>query len=242
MNFLLRHITQMHLLTVILLSVGAVCMWIPSFMGEQSMMALASLLLSILNAVLLTWICYRRHVSRMIEPFAGMVYLVSVSALIPWHSCWAGHLVVSLLLITYMILLRVDRHQVNSAAEEAFLSVLVLVVASYWMPVVLVYILVLIGILVSRQAFDGQAFLAILIGLMLGVVYAGILVYWGWIEPVWVYGFSTTYLLRTIPSITLIISMIAIRYFYSGETMIHGITFFIYLALCIAAWITLLCI
>lgn len=91
--------------------------------------------------------------------------------------------------ISYIICLRVDRHKGN-AAEEAFLSAFLIAAGSYTFPAILFFQILLWGILIYRQAFDGRTFIASLLGCLSVLIMICPMVYIGWVNNPWIAIFS----------------------------------------------------
>ena len=241
MKYILKHITQLNLLAVIALLVGALCMWIPSFAMSESMVStLTTLLLSLVNTILWMYVCYHGNLSRMVDIFAGFPFLLSMSALLPWHQDWRTQLLIILLNLVLLVFQNIDRHQFRSAAEHTFLMTLLLGIASYWLPSVLLLILPIVAMLIFRNTFDWQALFAIFIALIVVSIYAGIAYWLGWIEPVWLHGFEIPYLTRWIPIVAVSSSAIITILCYAGEGLWRGCVFLSYVVIMITLWVVML--
>lgn len=131
----------------------------------------------------------------------------------------------------------IDRHQVQSAAEHTFLIAVLVAIASYWLPSVLFLLIGVILLLSLRQSFDGQSFLAILMGLALVSIYAALLSWLGWITPTWIDFFATNTLYYWMPIAALCLGTIINFICYTGEAIWRGITFIVYVVLCLVLWI-----
>ena len=92
--------------------------------------------------------------------------------------------------LSYTICLRVDRHKGN-AAEEAFLAAFLIAIGSYAFPAILFFQVVLWGILIYRQAFDGRTFMASILGYAAVAIIAFALLRLGWIDNPWLTIFSS---------------------------------------------------
>lgn len=215
-------------------------MWIPSFHNQPLGSTLATFLLMLVNTAELIIVCYRRGISRMYDLFSGFIYLLLSSTCLIWHTCWQGQLITATWLSIYLLLMQVDHHTNASAAEETFLASILIGLMSYFLPTLLFSLVLVYIILARRQSFDGKAFLASLIGMLLVALYAGIAIWFGKIDFVWADFFSTATLTRWFPLALMILSILLNSFFYSREHSSRGIGFFIYLALCLAGYIVLL--
>lgn len=239
MKYILKHITQLNLLAVIALLVGALCMWIPSIMQCESLAAvLITLSLAIANTVLWMYVCYHGNLSRMVDIFAAFPFLLSLSAMQQWHEDWAVQVIILLLNMVLLVFQNIDRHQFRSAAEHTFLMTLLLSIASYWLPTVLLLLLPILFILILRNTFDSQALFAILIALVVVLIYAGLAYWLGWIEPVWLHGLEWGYLSRWLPVLAVGSSAIVTILCYAGEGLWRGCVFIAYVVIYLALWIT----
>ena len=84
-----------------------------------------------------------------------------------------GYLVAVLALICIGIIGRIKRH--TNSVEECFLVALLLGIASYWLPTVLVLIIPIWGYLIYQNLFSFRSFLASLIGLAVVAIWIVIL-------------------------------------------------------------------
>lgn len=243
MHYILKHITQLRLPTVMLLSVGALCMWIPSFMQtEKWWLVLVTMLLCVVNTVMMMLLCFNGNITKMFDLFSGFTFLVMQSALKPWHSCWQAQMVVLLLLTCGYVFEHIDRHQIGFYAEYAFLMSILIGLASYWLPSVLLLILPLMVILAMRQTFDGQSFIAILMGLGLVALYAGLMVWLGWLQPSWFDFWNHDVSLRWLTIAAMCASLILNRICYADDGIWRGVTFIVSVLSCVVIWLTFLLI
>lgn len=218
-------------------------MWIPSFLHEsQWWLVLITLLLTLTNTMGMMLLCFHGNITKMIDLFSGFTFLIICSALRPWHSVWQSQAIITLLMLAVYVYQQIDRHQINSAAEHTFLISLLIGLSSYWLPSLLLLIVPVILSLIWRQSFDGQSFLAILLGLALIAIYATIFCWAGWIEPSWIHFFNSESLPLWYIIVAGIVATIINYICYSGEAIWRGLTFIGYVLLCVAAWITTLVI
>ena len=109
--------------TIILIVLGVV-MWVPSFFEQEYLIPkVVTLLLTIINALLITQCFYRGRETNLPSPFVGSTYWLAMSAIPALHTCWQAQLVIMGALLAILTLLRTDFH--HEATEEAFLSTLI---------------------------------------------------------------------------------------------------------------------
>lgn len=228
----------MHLLAVILLSVGALCLWIPSFMYTESVgKVVFCMALSIVNTLLWMYVCYHGNLIRIFDLFAGFIFLLTTSCLSRWHEDWQSQCLLLILNLLIVVIQSIDRHQFRSAAEHMFQITLLLGVASYFLPSIILLIIPVIGYLMYRNIFDSQSLLAILLGILIVALYAAIGCYLGWLEPTWLSFFRGPYLLRWIPITGAALSAIITLICYTGDGVWRGSTFLGYMTLCLTLWL-----
>lgn len=242
MRYLLRHITQLQLPTMILLSLIALCMWIPSFYTQPVGVTISALSLSLCNMIGIIILCYKRGISRMFNLFTGYIFILLSSALLPWHACWQGQLVGVGMILAYLMLNHIDRHSSASSSEETFVATLLTALVSYWLPSFLLMLVGILVVLMYRKSFDGRAFLSILVGLLVAAVYAALFIWLGWIDFVWGDFFAMSTLQNWIPIAMILVSILLNVFFYSAESLSRGIVFLVYVALCVAGFVVLLVI
>ncbi len=239
MKYILKHITQLSLLTVILLSVGALCMWLPSFWHTEDYVSVAvSMSLTLVNTLGVIYVCYHGNLTRTINLFPALPFLFSMGALQPWHSDWRSQIVIMAILVVLLIYQTIDKHLFQSAAEQMFLVTLVLGIASYWLPTIVFAIIAVVLMLLYRNTFDFKSIFAILIGIVVVAIYASIACVLGWIEPVWIDGFFDASLsLRWIPVLALTITLVIDVICYSGEAIWRGVCMLVYVILCLVGFL-----
>lgn len=98
-------------------------------------------------------------------------------------SYWWGYAVTGLVLIIIVILQRIDRHMI--AIGEAFVSALLLGIASYWLPTVLFLTIPALIYLIVRNHFTFRTLTAILLGYATVTVWAAVAIVMGWISNPW---------------------------------------------------------
>lgn len=237
MKYFLKHITQMGLLTTILLSVGALCLWIPSFVILPWQQVLPTCLLSLVNVVMLMYVCYHGNLTRMLDLLTGFSYLLASASLRGWHTDWRAQLIVFCLLLVLLVFQMVDRHRFRSAAEQTFMMTLLLGIASYWLPTLVLLLIPIVLALMYRNTFDGQGLLAILLGLATCVIYIGVAYLFSWIELPWLNFFDPQINLRWVEVLALVVSFVVVVICYTGEALWRGIVFVCYVAVCVMMYL-----
>lgn len=238
MRYILRHITQLHLLTVILLSVGAMCMWFPAFLHEQHWwLVTITFCLTLINTVGLMYLNYHGTMTKMFDLFSGFTYLILCSAIIPLQTMWQAQLLTLICLLAVLVFQQIDRHKIETTAEHAFLMAILIGIASYWLPSLLLVWVPIILLLMYRQCFDGQSLIAILLGSAVVALYAALMVWAGWIAPTWLSFFDGATALRWLSIGAVLLATIINWICYSGEAIWRGLTFIGYVLVCISAWI-----
>lgn len=177
MGTYLKYITHLGSLTAILLSALALLSWIPDFLrpDRDILTILTTMILVVLNGVAAMMMFYRTNITRYREPLTIVLYIWFSSAFPAIHSDWKLQL--ALLLITPIIYLLQQTRQNPQAQELAFVSTLLLLLASMLMPP-LVWLVPVIWIsLIYQQALTLRSFLATLIAICLVAVY-GAVCYW----------------------------------------------------------------
>ena len=101
-----------------------------------------------------------------------------LSALYYW-----GYLVAALMLLCFAIIGRIQRH--SNSIEECFQIAVLIGIASYWLPTVLLVILPIWAYLIYHNIFNFRSFLSTLMGLILVAIWAFVFIYLGWIDAPW---------------------------------------------------------
>ena len=163
MKYFLKHITELTWLTGTLLSVAALCMWIPDFLQSETKLwhTIATLVLSVGNAVLLMYLLYQTGVTRTRSSLPVFCYLLIVGAMSDLHQQWDGQL--SVLALQGVLLLLMHAYRSDNAVHESFLCTIVLCAAALLQPDMLLLLpVVWIGLSVQR-AMSVRVMLASLI-------------------------------------------------------------------------------
>ncbi|MBR1808964.1 MAG: hypothetical protein IJ776_06225 [Paludibacteraceae bacterium] len=159
----MKHITELTWLAGILLSVAALCMWIPDFVQSVPLLwqTITTMVLSVCNAVLLMYLLYQSGVTRTRSAVPLFCYVLLVGAMGDLHQQWDGQL--SVLALQAVLLLLMHAYRSANAVHESFLCTIVLCTAALLQPDILIMLpVVWIGLAVQR-AMNVRVMLASLI-------------------------------------------------------------------------------
>lgn len=177
MRYFLKHITSFSWFVGILLSMGALCMWIPDFFSD-SILWIPTLSLTIWNAVLLMYLLYKTGVTRTRTSLPIFVYPLVVGVIPALHTQWEGQLSVTVLQFILILLYNAFRNPM--AVHESFVSTLLLALASLAQPdIVILLPIVWIGFAIQRS-FSLRVLLASLIAAAVFAIYLFIFI---WFVP-----------------------------------------------------------
>ena len=184
MRYFLKNIAQDSMLRTILLIVLGVAMWVPSFTAQEYLIAkVVTLLLTIINALLITHCFYRGRETNLPSPFVGSTYWLAMSAIPALHTCWQTQLVIMGMLLAILTLLRTDFH--HEATEEAFLATLICCFFAPLPVAILTGILLIWGYLIFKGLMTWRVWFASLIAIAVRVILMLSLHYLGWLEWLW---------------------------------------------------------
>lgn len=219
---------------LIMLLVVALCMWIPSILAATNPWpTVSTLLLCLLNGVGIIMLCQHMNISKMLDVFCAVNYIVPVSAVPYLHDRWSIQLMIMVLEAVVYVLANIREYQTEQATEEAFLSTLLILIASYWMPSLVLLMAVVLAYLIYRRQLTGHVLMALTIAVALVLIYAAPLIYFGWISFTWqTFWRADTLLYWTAPAL-LTLPLVLNTIFYSGNTLWRGVLYFSYMGLCI---------
>ena len=159
-------------------------MWVPSFTAQEHLIAkVVTLLLTIINALLITHCFYRGRETNLPSPFVGSTYWLAMSAIPALHTCWQAQLVIIGMLLAILTLLRTDYH--HEATEEAFLSTLICCFFAPLQSTILTGIFLIWGYLIFKGLMTWRVWFASLIAIAVRVILMLSLHYLGWLEWLW---------------------------------------------------------
>lgn len=96
---------------------------------------------------------------------------------------WWGFAATALVLTVIVALQHIDRHVI--VVESAYVSALLLGIASYWLPTVLFLVIPVIGYLIAGNHFSFRSLMAMLIGFATVAIWATVAILLGWIGNPW---------------------------------------------------------
>ena len=183
MKYLLKNIAQHSPMRTILLVLVGLSLWIIYLREGEIAEKLLGLTLTVVNSVLMTHCIYRIGWINMPSSFAGTTAWIMLTALSLWCTCWQVHIVALIYMITIMIFSKINIQQ--EATEQAYILVLIWLIFSPQLSVIITSILYIIGYLLTRTHFTWRVLVAILLAIGTYIMYAAILRYFGWMEPLW---------------------------------------------------------
>lgn len=174
MKYFLKHITELTWIAGLLLSVLALCMFVPDFLTSEPLVwqTVVTMILTVGNAVLLMYLVYQVGITRTRSSLPVFCYLLLVGVMSQLHSQWEGQMAVLGLQSVVLLLMRAYRS--DNAVHESFLSTLIISITALFLPDMLFLLPVLwIGLSVQR-AMNLRVVLASLIAAGLFVLYVWI--------------------------------------------------------------------
>ena len=184
MRYFLKNIAQDSMLRTIILIVLGVAMWVPSFTTQEYLIPkIVTLLLTIINALLITHCFYRGRETNLPSHFVGSTYWLAMSAIPALHTCWQAQFVIMGMLLAILTLLRTDYH--HEATEEAFLSTLICCFFAPLQSTIMTGIIMIWGYLIFKGLMTWRVWFASLIAIAIRVVLMLGLHYLGWLEWLW---------------------------------------------------------
>ena len=169
--------------TIILIVLG-VAMWVPSFFEQEYLIPkIVTLLLTIINALLITQCFYRGRETNLPSPFVGSTYWLAMSAIPALHTYWQAQLVIMGMLLAILTLLRTDFH--HEATEEAFLSTLICCFFAPLQSTIMTGVFMIWGYLIFKGLMTWRVWFASLIAIAVRVILMTVLHFLGWLEWLW---------------------------------------------------------
>lgn len=180
MAYFFRHITQFGWPIAILLSLLALCLWLPAFIGAQTDRETLTLLsvtlgLTVLNGVLLTLLCYHVSLTRYRIGLPMFLYLLAASSSSATYTCWQGQVLVLALFALLLAIIPMRNNQ--EAVVPAFLSTLLLCVTSLLIPETVLMIPFLWVVFVAQRALSLRVWLASVVAVALFAVWTAVVVW-----------------------------------------------------------------
>jgi hypothetical protein len=106
-----------------------------------------------------------------------------LSALSVWQLCWQVHVTAMMLFIAILVFSKMNVQQ--EPTEQAYVLILMCLVASPQLSVMITCVLYVFGYLLVRSHFTWRVLVAILLAVATYVLYAAIFRYLGWLEFLW---------------------------------------------------------
>lgn len=179
MKYFLRNISQSNILRTILSIVLGMFFWISSLIQiEPICEVLITSLFAICNAVLLSVVYSKLEVTNLPSPFVAITYWIGISAMPFFHSYWQGQVLIASVLVALLMLGNVG-YRNQEAAEESFLSTLIVCIVSLVVCQALIGVLVIWIYLLSKRILTWRNWMASVIAIIVVVLYCGVSHYLG---------------------------------------------------------------
>lgn len=183
MRYLLKNIVQDSPMRTILLVLIGLSLWILHLREGEIAEKLLGLTLTVVNSVLMTHCIYRIGWINMPSSFAGTTAWIMLTALSLWCTCWQVHIAALMFMITIMVFSNINIQQ--EATEQVYTLVLMwLTISPHW-GIAILSILYILGYSLTKTHFTWRVLVAILLAIATYVMYAAIIRYLGWLEPLW---------------------------------------------------------
>lgn len=154
----------------ILLLMGAVAMYIPSFVVTAEWWQPAiTLAFAMGNAFFVSQLAYRSGLTRMPSVVPAFIYLITFGANSSLHMLWQGQLLLTVLLVALQLMQRT--YYQEDATEESFLATLLFLLASFFWTDMVFFVVVWLLLLIVEEKIEVRAVGAILVALALAGVY-----------------------------------------------------------------------
>lgn len=180
MKYFMTHITRISLPTALLLLVGLGLMWLPSFEAHQPNVVILTLLFAAMAATLLTSVFQRVGITRDTDMLPALLYMLAISVFPSLHIQWLSQVVVCVILIVIRVIYKGFREK--DTAEDSFLSTLLLLISSLWVPDVIWLVPMVWMGYIALSAFNIRTLLASIIAFGLFVIYLVLSTLLGWYD------------------------------------------------------------
>ncbi len=168
MRYFITHITEVKLPMAIMLLVICLVGWIPNLI-DNTLFSSICLLLTIVNSLLLTQVCYSANISRSRSLLPVVIYLLLFS-MIEWvQTEWKAQIVISAVFVVAIILQKTYRHE--KAVEQSFLTTLILLAASILIPDLIFFIPFLWLCFLFQQSMNLKVWLSSINAIVLVAIY-----------------------------------------------------------------------
>ena len=183
-RYFLKNIAQDSLIRTLLLVLIGLCLWIVSLWKGVSFAHMGvGIVLALINSLLATQTAYRVGWTNLPSGFVLSSVWMVLSALSVWQLCWQVHVTAMMLFIAILVFSKMNVQQ--EPTEQAYVLILMCLVASPQLSVMITCILYVLGYLLARSHFTWRVLVAILLAVATYVLYAAIFRYLGWLEFLW---------------------------------------------------------
>ena len=184
MKYFLKNIAQDSLIRTLILVLIGLCLWIVSLWKGVSLAHMGvGIVLALINSLLATQTAYRVGWTNLPSGFVVSTVWVVLSALSVWQLCWQVHMTAMMLFIAILVFSKMNVQQ--EPTEQAYVLILMCLVASPQLSVMITCVLYVFGYLLVRSHFTWRVLVAILLAVATYVLYAAIFRYLGWLEFLW---------------------------------------------------------
>ena len=184
MKYFLKNIAQDSLIRTLILVLIGLCLWIVSLWRGVSLAYMGvGIVLALINSLLATQTAYRVGWTNLPSGFVVSTVWVVLSALSVWQLCWQVHVTAIMLFIAILVFSKMNVQQ--EPTEQAYVLILMCLVASPQLSVMITCVLYVFGYLLVRSHFTWRVLVAILLAVATYVLYAAIFRYLGWLEFLW---------------------------------------------------------
>ena len=184
MKYFLKNIAQDSLIRTLILVLIGLCLWIVSLWKGVSFAHMGvGIVLALINSLLATQTAYRVGWTNLPSGFVLSSVWMVLSALSVWQLCWQVHVTAMMLFIAILVFSKMNVQQ--EPTEQAYVLILMCLVASPQLSVMITCVLYVFGYLLVRSHFTWRVLVAILLAAATYVLYAAIFRYLGWLEFLW---------------------------------------------------------
>ena len=184
MKYFLKNIAQDSLIRTLILVLIGLCLWIVSLWKGVSFAHMGvGIVLALINSLLATQTAYRVGWTNLPSGFVLSSVWMVLSALSVWQLCWQVHVTAMMLFIAILVFSKMNVQQ--EPTEQAYVLILMCLVASPQLSVMITCVLYVFGYLLVRSHFTWRVLVAILLAVATYVLYAAIFRYLGWLEFLW---------------------------------------------------------
>ena len=184
MKYFLKNIAQDSLIRTLILVLIGLCLWIVFLWRGVSLAYMGvGIVLALINSLLATQTAYRVGWTNLPSGFVVSTVWVVLSALSVWQLCWQVHVTAMMLFIAILVFSKMNVQQ--EPTEQAYVLILMCLVASPQLSVMITCVLYMFGYLLVRSHFTWRVLVAILLAVATYVLYAAIFRYLGWLEFLW---------------------------------------------------------